>query len=284
MKTLFRILIIALLIPMAASAESGNNTSVDKAAKDAATQHVTQGAGKQLKPAAEALDPVRFEFMRHNLISTFYHELAHALIDTMDLPVLGREEDAADVFSVLMVDRLFDEAEAVAINKGAAQGFEVDAIKMRSKGREWVWSDVHGADMQRYFNIICLTYGAAPKRRADLSVEMRLPEDRAEICESEFAQAKSSWAPIIKRISGVKAGAPMRFRESARTALQLRAAKIIAAEVTRVNKVFNLPTPLRVIVKRCGRRGNRYAFYSPSREKITICSNYIDELYRDAPK
>ena len=47
---------------------------------------------------------------------------------------------------------------------------------------------------------------------------------------------------------------------------------------------FNLPKPLRVTVKRCGRDSNFYAFYSPSREKITVCTNYIDELYRDAPK
>ena len=282
MRKLLYLLSFALLLPLAALA-TGDNRQVDKTEKD--TRIKSDGtSAKQGKPDAVALDPVPFEFMRSNLISTFYHELAHALIDTMDLPVLGREEAAADVFSVLMVERLFDEAAAIAINKGAALGYEVDAIKMREKGREWDWADEHGADMQRYYNIVCLTYGAAPKRRDDFATEMLLPEDRAETCENEFAQAKRSWAPFIAQISEAKTGATMQFRDTGRTALHGRAAEILAAEVTRVNEVFSLPKPLRVVLKRCKRSGNIYAYYSSSREKITVCSNYIDELYRDAPK
>ncbi|MCK4713431.1 MAG: hypothetical protein KAT26_11190 [Marinosulfonomonas sp.] len=284
MKKLFCILSVVLLMPMAALAEGDVNEQVDKTPKETPDLAAKQGDGKQGKPEAVALDAHRFEFVRANLISTFYHELAHALIDILELPVLGQEEDAADVFSVLMVDRLFGEDETLAINAGAARGFEVDAIEARGKGREWDWADEHGPDMQRYYNIVCLTYGSAPKRRADFATQMKLPEDRAKICEGEFALASKSWVPIIKRLEDRKSGKPVSFRQTARSALQLRAAEIIAAEVKTVNDKFNLPKPLRVIVKRCGRSSNFYAFYSPSREKITVCTNYIDELYRDAPK
>ena len=34
--------------------------------------------------------------MRGVTVSTFFHELGHALIDAWDLPITGREEDAAD--------------------------------------------------------------------------------------------------------------------------------------------------------------------------------------------
>ena len=284
MKKLLYILSIALLLPIAATAQDSVNKQVDKTAKETLSQVEQQDGSKQGKPDAIALDPKRFEFVRTNLVSTFYHELAHALIDTMDLPVLGQEEDAADVFSVLMVDRLYGEEEALAINGGAAQGFEVDAIKMNGKGREWDWADEHGPDMQRYYNIVCLTYGGAPERRADFAEEMRLPEDRAEICENEFALAKNSWDPIIKRMEDAKSGEAMHFSQSARSGLQIRAAEIIEAEVKTVNEKYNLPKRLRVVVKRCGRSSNFYAFYSSSREKITVCTNYIDELYHDAPE
>jgi hypothetical protein len=284
MKKLSYILSIALLLPMAALAQDSVNKQVDKTAKETLSQAEHQDGSKQGKPDAIALDPERFEFVRTNLVSTFYHELAHALIDTMELPVLGQEEDVADVFSVVMVDRLFSEEEALAINGGAARGFEVDAIKMNSKSREWDWADEHGPDMQRYYNIVCLTYGGAPKRRADFAEEMRLPEDRAEICENEFALAKNSWDPIIKRMEDAKSGEAMHFSQSARSGLQIRAAEVIEAEVKTVNEKYNLPRRLRVVVKRCGRNSNFYAFYSSGREKITVCTNYIDELYRDAPK
>lgn len=284
MKKLIIILSLALWLPMAAQSQSNVNKQVDKVTKETQSQAVHQDASKQGKPEAAPLDPVRFEFVRNNLVSTFYHELAHALIDIMELPVLGQEEDAADVFSVVMVNRLFDEDQAVAINRGAARGFEVDAIKMRGKGREWDWADGHGPDMQRYYNIVCLTYGGAPKRRADFAEEMGLPQDRAEICAAEFTLAKNSWGPIIKSLEDAKSGKPVRFRQSARSALQLRAAEVIEAEVKTFNEKYNLPRRLRVTVKRCDRGRNFYAYYSSSREKITVCTNYIDELYRDTPE
>lgn len=283
MKKLFCILSVVLFAPLAVLAQADINKQPDKAPKEMPDLATKQGDGKQGKPEAAVLDAHRFEFVRTNLISTFYHELAHALIDVMDLPVLGQEEDAADVFSVVMVDRLFEEDEAVAINGGAARGFEVDADVRRGKGREWDWADEHGPDMQRYYNIVCLTYGGAPERREDFAKKMELPDERAEICESEFMLAKESWAPVIKRIEDAKSGEPVSFRQTARSALQLRAAEVIEAEVKTVNEKFNLPRRLRVTVKRCGRGNNFYAFYSSGRHKITVCTNYVDELYRNAP-
>lgn len=283
MKKLIYILSIALLLPMSALSEGRVNKQIDKDPTETQPQIERQGDGKQDKPQALALDAKRLEFVRSNLISTFYHELAHALIDIMDLPVLGQEEDAADVFSVVMVDRLFNEREAVAINGHAARGFEVDAINMRRKGREWDWADEHGPDMQRYYNIVCLTYGGAPEQRAAFATEMGLSEDRAAICEDEFTLAKNSWGPIIKHIEDAKSGKPMRFSHSTRSPLQLRGAQIIEAEVKTVNEKYNLPRQLRITVKRCSRSNNMYAFYASGREKITVCTNYIDELYRVAP-
>ena len=284
MRKLFCILSVALFAPLVVLAEANVNKQIDKAPKEVPDLTEKQGDGKQGKPETAVLDEHRFKFVRNNLISTFYHELAHALVDTLELPVLGQEEDAADVFSVLMVDRLFDEDTAVAINADAARGFEVDAVQARGKGHEWDWSDEHGPDMQRYYNIVCLTYGGAPENRAEFASEMRLPEDRAEVCENEFELADNSWGPIIKRIEDAKSGERMSYRQTARSALQLRAAEVIEAEVKTVNDKFNLPNRLRVIVKRCGRSSNFYAFYSSSRRKITVCTNYIDELYRNAPE
>jgi len=138
--------------------------------------------------------------------------------------------------------------------------------------------------MQRYYNIVCLTYGGDPKRRADFAKEMGLPEARAKLCDAEFRLAKNSWGPIIDRIAAAKSGEPVHFGHSARTAMQRQAASLIEAEIKTINEKFNLPKRLRVTVKRCERGRNLFAFYSSGREKITICTNYIDDLYRDAPK
>jgi len=282
MKKLLCIL-VALVLPAAVFAAEDINKQADKTPKGQPVLIEKQSVEKQGKPAPQKLDPVKFEFVRTNLVSTFYHELAHALIDIMDLPVYGQEEDAADVFSVVVIDRLFDSADALAINSGGAMGFRVDADDRMGKGREWDWSDEHGPDMQRYYNIVCLTYGSDPGGRAEFAEKMSLPQERAEYCDGEYTLAKRSWYPVIKRIEGAKTDEHVGFRESARTALQQRAAAVIEAEVKLVNDKFNLPRRLRVTVKRCNRGSNMYAFYSSGRHKITVCTNYIDELYRMAP-
>ena len=283
MRKLF-VIVVALLMPVALMAAEDMNKQIDKTPKGQPLLTDKHNDAKQGKPPALALDARRFEFVRTNLVSTFYHELAHALIDIMDLPVYGQEEDAADVFSVVVIERLFDDEAALNINSGGAMGFKVDADNRMGKGREWDWADEHGPDMQRYYNIVCLTFGKAPDKRGNFVEEMGLPEDRAEVCSAEFELAKRSWWPVIKRLEGARTGESIRFRQSARTALQERAAKVIEAEVRLVNEKFHLPRHLRVTVKRCGRGSNMYAFYSHGRHKITVCTNYIDELYRTAPR
>ncbi len=49
-----------------------------------------------------AQDEARNEFVRDNLLAVFYHELGHALIERLELPIYGQEEDAADVAAVML--------------------------------------------------------------------------------------------------------------------------------------------------------------------------------------
>src|SRR3954453_16695765 len=55
--------------------------------------------------AVAALDPQQrdqlIEFIIGNTLFTLTHELGHAVISEFQLPVIGREEDAADAFATL---------------------------------------------------------------------------------------------------------------------------------------------------------------------------------------
>ena len=66
----------------------------------------------------------RRRFVTSNLISVVYHELGHAVIDTMQVPIFGQEEDAADVFSILLIDEIFEPESANIIAYDAAFGFQ----------------------------------------------------------------------------------------------------------------------------------------------------------------
>ena len=116
-------------------------------------------------------------FVASNLISVYYHELGHAVIDTMQVSSFGQEEDAADVFSILLIDEIFEPESANIIASDAAFGFHAEA----QENAPAFW-DVHGPDEQRYYNLVCIFYGANPDLREDFAQELGLPEERAISC------------------------------------------------------------------------------------------------------
>ena len=69
----------------------------------------------------------RDAYVSSNIVSIFYHELGHAIIDKMSVPIFGQEEDAADVLSILMIDQVYDEESAQDVAYDAALGFLADA-------------------------------------------------------------------------------------------------------------------------------------------------------------
>ena len=117
-------------------------------------------------------DSAEDRFVELNLNSVFYHELGHAVIDLMQLPIFGQEEDAADVLSVLMIHELFEEDAAQIVAYDAAFGFQAEA---EAGDGTYFW-DVHGPDEQRYYNLVCLFYGGSVAAREELADELGLPE------------------------------------------------------------------------------------------------------------
>ena len=47
-------------------------------------------------------------FVKPNQIFVFYHGLGHTVIYAVQRPIFGQEEDAADVFSIFLIDEIFE--------------------------------------------------------------------------------------------------------------------------------------------------------------------------------
>lgn len=212
-------------------------------------------------------------FVEANLLSIFYHELGHALIDVMGLPVFGQEEDAADTASILLIDAIFDNETATDIAYDAALGFEAEA----DHADEVTWSDVHGADLQRFYNLVCLFYGADPDARDDFADDMGLPADRADSCEEEFELANDSWGPVFDELIDAGAGQSLTFSGVPAPSLTFA---LIREEVAALNEQMTLPTPLNVRIESCGEAN---AFYDPQARSITMCSEFERHLREIAP-
>ncbi|PIE11679.1 MAG: hypothetical protein CSA72_00710 [Rhodobacterales bacterium] len=210
-------------------------------------------------------------FVEANVLGIFYHELGHALIDIEGVPIFGQEEDAADVFSIFLIDALFEEDAAQSIAYDAAFGFAGEVEMREQAGEEVAWWDVHGPDEQRYYNTVCIFYGADPDKRADLAEELGLPEDRAEYCPDEYDQAAHSWGAVLDEMAERGAGKTLSL-EGEDGSLT---AQLLAQEIRDLNAVFSLSAPLTVTLESCGEAN---AFYDPETTEIIMCTEFEDHI------
>jgi hypothetical protein len=130
------------------------------------------------------------------------HELGHALIDVLDLPVVGREEDAADQFATLFFVNPGDLRFVVGVVQ-AAQFFR------RADADQTVFWDSHSFGEARYYQLLCMVYGGAPDARD--TIASALPPRRAEQCSTEYQQVRHGWNRLVAPHRGTNR-APL-FRE-----------------------------------------------------------------------
>ena len=150
------------------------------------------------------------EFALGNTLFALMHEMAHGLITDLGLPVLGREEDAADAFAtVMMLSMQTAVTHRVLVN--AAKGWMISDRRSRDSGDAAVFYDAHGLDLQRAYNIICLMVGSDPDQFDDLANEANMPEDRRATCQGDYSNASWSWNKALEPYQRAPELAPMKY-------------------------------------------------------------------------
>ena len=131
------------------------------------------------------------------IVDLFLHEIGHAVFDYWGTPVLGREEDAADQFSSYIILK-FDKGQARRLMLGNAYQYKSDVQSPEVSQSLKKFADAHGTPAQRYFNVLCMAYGADPVLFADFVDRGYLPKDRAEGCEDEYKQVANAFKKLIE--------------------------------------------------------------------------------------
>jgi hypothetical protein len=133
------------------------------------------------------------EAVRGAVASTFFHELGHGLVDAWKVPITGKEEDAVDQLSTLILIKHMALDGAISFKLYA----DLD------KGQKKIYWDEHSLDEQRFFDTICLIYGHDPAKYGYLVKDKILPDERAELCRQDYPKIANSWhqllSPYIKR-------------------------------------------------------------------------------------
>ena len=78
------------------------------------------------------------------------------------------------------------------------------------------FADVHGLDVQRFYNVLCMAYGSDPEAFGGIVEKGYLPKDRAEGCGEEYAQVgyavQKLISPSLERKAVKKVHAKYRSR------------------------------------------------------------------------
>jgi len=122
-----------------------------------------------------------------------YHEIGHALVHAYDLPILGKQEDAADALAMVISIALLEEPE---IALAAAEVFELSVLANSQIGIDNFW-DSHSIDGKRMASLLCWVYGSDPERFASFIESGYMPADRAEYCKNDYQSKVRDWMDVL---------------------------------------------------------------------------------------
>src|SRR6267142_7232297 len=133
------------------------------------------------------------EVVRGAMASTFFHELGHGLVDAWKVPITGKEEDAVDQLSTLILIKHTQKGEEMALDGAISFKLYADL----DKGQKKIYWDEHSLDEQRFYDTICLIYGHDSEKYAYLVKDNTLPEERAELCREDYPKIANSWHQLL---------------------------------------------------------------------------------------
>jgi len=244
---------------------------------------VGAGAPSLAAELTKAQEAEAIRFAINNDIFTLQHEIGHLLVGEFELPVLGREEDAADSFaSVSLIERQTDEADQVLID--SADGWDLsDAASDNPTYEDADFYDEHSLDIQRAYQTVCFMVGAAPDVFGEVADAYGIDADRQESCGDDYTQAATSWNGLLAphlRAGGKGASITVRYEPADKThaeaAKWLKEAKILETAASWVEATYALPRDLTFTAKLCDEEN---AFYSYDERGITFCYEMTQFLY-----
>lgn len=133
------------------------------------------------------------------LVFIIFHEVGHAMIDIEGMPVLGRNEDAADMISTYLILQ-----EPALADRGVAGGlffFNQPTSLIPGFFSQRHLADEHGLNPQRAVNLACAAYGKDPRRYAWAMHAARVTDQRASRCTGEYEQLDRSVRELLRNVA-----------------------------------------------------------------------------------
>lgn len=229
----------------------------------------------------DSQDPTNF--IIHNFEFVLLHELAHAIISDLDVPVLGPLEDTADYLAISMAISGDESAEGETFLRetlqDTARSFFTTWRLTNTYNAPVPYWDTHSLSIQRYYSIVCLLAGSNPASYR--SIQSEIPKARAQGCEAEYKIANTGFNWLLKNYtSNDKPSTEVIYRfEMTTTPVQrkvvdeLKRLNLVQNTVNAVNETFGFESPIEVTLRTCAQAN---AFWSPEQRELLICYELFD--------
>ena len=240
-------------------------------------------AGAQEMTKTQRAEMLRFA--HNNSLFVLYHEVAHLLFDQLELPVLGREEDAADnVATWILLNKNTPASRQALID--AAQGWFYSGVAYNSGGYESDFAAGYSLDKQRAYQIVCLMVGKDRAAFRPLANKYEILPDRQDSCGLDYEMIDRSWTGLFAARQSIEkpATVTVSYRHASgklRGAVDALRRSGMLENVAEELRALPLPRPVRFTARRCGEAN---AFYDSDAIEVIFCyelmQDYMD-LYAD---
>ena len=221
------------------------------------------------------------QFVIGNMLFVLLHEVGHVLITELGLPVLGREEDAADAYAtvtILAMKNEFSERVLAEAAKGWFYGDRRDRMELTPV----VYYDAHSLGQQRAYQIVCYMVGSDPEKFAPLADETGLPEERRSTCQGDFSNADWSWSKVLKdhkRTTRPKTEISVRYSAPAAgfetLAQAMQSIQLLEVVAQRISDTYALRAAFTIEARACGSPG---AEWNLETRTLTVCHEMAEDF------
>ncbi|SMQ62373.1 Putative metallopeptidase [Devosia lucknowensis] len=223
----------------------------------------------------ERADTLRFAV--NNGLFTLYHEVAHLLIDKLGLPVLGKEEDAADnIATWILLNKNTPDANQTL--EDAVDGWVLTGQHYGDYFEGLDYVSGYSPDRHRAMQIACLMIGADGSAFRSVARAYNIPQERQQSCFYDFEMMNQTLDGLLAdtgtgtRVDVTYHDGGTRLRLAERV---LRGSGIFDSVAEEVRKGYRLDGRVKFTAKRCGESN---AFYDTNTTEVIFCYELMEEF------
>jgi hypothetical protein len=234
-------------------------------------------------------------FVLGNSLFLTYHEVAHVLIEDLEVPITGWPEDSADNLATLMMAPDPDDSDSLLLAASAALGWLQDARTAEAAGRRPNFADVHALSEARAQRILCLLAGGeiATNTERKFFVELAKASGGTDSylkqCAAQSKLIESGWETSLgDHFRGeseeptadieVRYDTPPAALEQARQYMESNSVlEIVAGDI---RELVHDVSPFTLVARSCK---SPDAFWDSKKREVVICYELTDWFIKNPP-